>query len=89
MWIFTLLIGAATFLAYFKILDAQLTLLPIITGFLGLLARVEIIKPSEAQAKLNWMQRIGISKPPPSLQPLSGSGSGQYKQVDPSKGPNQ
>lgn len=70
-FIFALLIGASTFLAYGHVVDGSLTLLPIITGFLGLLAKLD--RP--IQPSMPFLERLGISKPPPNLQPLSKSHS--------------
>jgi hypothetical protein len=69
MWIFTLLIACATFLAWAKILDGSLTFVPIVTGFLGLLAKID--RP--LQPSVSLMQRLGISKPPPTLRNLNPS----------------
>lgn len=67
LFVFSLLIASATFLAWAHILDASLTLIPIITGFLGLLAKID--RPIQPSVPL--MQRLGISKPPPTLRQLN------------------
>jgi len=65
--IFSLLIASASFLAWAKVLDGSLTLLPIITGFLGLLAKLD--RPLQPSVPI--LQRLGITNPPKPLRPLT------------------
>jgi hypothetical protein len=67
MWIFTMLIACATFLAWARIVDGTITILPIITGFLGLLAKLD--RPIQPSVPL--LERWGITKPPKPLKPLT------------------
>lgn len=69
--LFTMFIGSGTFLAYTGKVEPQLVLAPIMTGFLGLLAKAGTSSSSSPTLGLppygvpSLAQRLGFSKPPP------------------------
>ena len=68
--IFITLILCACFLSFTKLIDAKDAFVPIVTGFLGMLAQVDRTRSGEPGDRRSLLQRIGISKAPPTLEPL-------------------
>jgi len=65
------LIAASAFLAYTGKAEANVIMTPLVTGFFGLLAEIKRSNVSgTTTVPMTLLQRLGISKPPPSL-PIS------------------